>query len=81
MSVLAFVNVTFVPSPPSPPSMFPDPTEPQQAALWGIVALVLMFAMLMRAFRPIRRGCCEMCGYSRTGIGEHVICPECGQSP
>lgn len=60
------------------PTPLPDPAAPEQMLLWSITALVLLFPVIMRALRPIPRGCCTRCGYSLAGSSEHVVCPECG---
>ncbi len=47
-------------------------------------ALAWMLWQLPLALRRRRRrskGLCVRCGYDRKGIGEEVVCPECGGIP
>lgn len=44
----------------------------------GLLWLCRGGVRMFRGNRWERRGCCGMCGYSRDGHEESVICPECG---
>jgi hypothetical protein len=54
-----------------------------QAPVWTPVAALLGIASMMgfaeiRAWRKGRAGRCSACGYSRVGLKEDAVCPECG---
>lgn len=34
------------------PTPLPDPGAPEQMLIWAIVSMVLVFAVMMRAFKP-----------------------------
>lgn len=52
--------------------------------LWFLVAILTPFALwglflVWRERQAARRGRCTTCGYSRAGIAEDAVCPECGK--
>lgn len=44
----------------------------------GLFALLVRGPGVLRRWRRRRRGLCVRCGYSRTGLAEGGVCPECG---
>ncbi|MBU6414602.1 MAG: hypothetical protein KGS45_14185 [Planctomycetes bacterium] len=52
--------------------------------LWLLVAILTPFALwglfvVWRERQASRQGKCTTCGYSRAGIAEDAVCPECGK--
>ncbi len=52
--------------------------------VWPIAPLLMLVGASLGwpgvlAARRIRRGLCPGCGYSRAGISENALCPECGR--